>query len=113
MKMKKRTTTKQLQQAIKDKLLHITKAQKYSKSTRKTTTISIDTFKESLDFLCETIFCDTIGWHFEYDIKTKQYIIECGRMNGDADFIFIAHLCVNDGVKVENVDKALRAIEEE
>lgn len=110
--MRKRTTTKQIQQAITNNLLHITKAQKYSKSTRKTTTISTDTFKESLDFLCETIFSDAIGWHYEYDIKAKQYIIETGRMNGDADFIFVAHLCVNDGVKVESVDKALRAIDD-
>lgn len=111
--MRKRTTTKKLQQAIKDKLLHITKAQKYSKSTRKTTTISTDTFKYDLDFLCETIFADCVGWHFEYDIKAKQYIIETGRMDGDSDFIFIAHLCVNDGVEKEDIDKILRVIEEE
>ena len=111
--MRRKTTTKQLQQAIKDNLLHITKVQKYSKSTRKTTTISTDTFKESLDFLCETIFVDCVGWHFEYDIKAKQYIIETGRMNGNVDFIFIAHLCVNDGASREDIDKALSVIEEE
>ena len=90
----------------------IVKAEKYSKSTYKTTTISTDTFKDDLDFLCETIFADSIGWHYEYDIKSKQYIIECGRMNGDADFIFIAHLCVNDGMKVESVDKVLGVIDD-
>lgn len=111
--MRRKTTTKQLQQAIKDNLLKPIKAQKYSKSTRKTTTISTDTFIESLDFLCETIFCETIGWHYEYDIKTRQYIIECSRMDGDVDFIFIAHLCMCDGVKVESVDRILRVIEEE
>lgn len=111
--MRRKTTTKKLQQAIKDNLLHITKAQKYSKSTRKTTTISTDTFKESLDFLCETIFCDAIGWHYERDYRTGEYIIEAGRMNGDVDFIFIAHLCTCNGVKVESVDKTLRIIEEE
>lgn len=110
--MRRKTTTKQLQQAIKDNLLHITKAEKYSKSTRKTTTISTDTFKESLDFLCESIFADCVGWHYEYDIKTGQCITECGRMNGDADFIFIAHLCVNDGMKVESVDKVLGVIDD-
>lgn len=108
--MRRKNTTKQLQQAIKDNLLHITKVEKYSKSTRKTTTISTDTFRESLDFLCETIFADCVGWHFEYDIKVKQYITECGRMDGDVDFIFIAHLCACDGVKVESVDKALRVM---
>ena len=110
--MKKRTTSKQLNSAIKESLLKLVKAEKYSKSTRKTTTISTDTLRESLDFLCESIFADAVGWHYEYDIKAKQYIIECGRMDGDVDFIFIAHLCVNDGVKVESVDKALRVIED-
>lgn len=111
--MRRKTTTRQIQQAIKNNLLKLTKAEKYSKSSRKITTISTDTFRESLDFICETIFADCVGWHFEYDIKTKQYIIECSRMDGDVDFIFIAHLCACDGVKVESVDKALRAIEEE
>lgn len=111
--MQRKTTTRQIQNAINDNLLHITKAEKYSKSTRKTTTMSTDTFIESFDFLCETLFANCVGWHYEYDIKTKQYIIETGRMNGDVDFIFIAHLCVNDGVKLESVDKALRVIEEE
>ena len=111
--MQKQTTTLQLNTAITDKLLHITSAQKYNKSTHQTDVISSETFQESLDFLCESIFKDVVGWHFEYDIKEKQYIIEAGRMNGDSDFIVIAHLCVNDGVKVEDVAKVLRAIEEE
>lgn len=110
--MRRKTTTKKLQQAIKDDLLKLTKVEKYSKSTRKTTTISTDTFKDDFDFLCETIFSDAIGWHYEYDIKEKQYIIECGRMDGSVDFIFIAHLCACDGVKVESVDRALSVIED-
>ena len=63
--MRRKTTTKQLQQAIKNNLLKIIKAQKYSKSTRKTTTISTDTFKDDLDFLCETIFADCVGCHHD------------------------------------------------
>ncbi len=110
--MRRKTTTQQIQQAIKDNLLKLIKAQKYSKSTRKTTTISTDTFKDDLDFICETLFADCVGWHYEYDIKAKQYIIECGRMDGDVDFIFIAHLCVNDGVKVESIDKVLSVIDD-
>lgn len=111
--MRRKTTTKQLQQAMKNNLLKLTKVEKYSKSTRKTTTISTDTFRESLDFLCETIFVDCVGWHYEYDVKTRQYITECSRMDGDSDIIIIAHLCVNDGAKREEIDKALRVIEEE
>ena len=110
--MRRKTTTKKLQQAIKDDLLKLTKAQKYNKSTRKTTTISTDTFIESFDFLCETLFADCVGWHYEYDINAKQYIIEAGRMNGDADFIFIAHLCACDDSNVADIERILK-IEEE
>lgn len=110
--MRKRTTTRQLQQVITDKLLHIEKVEIYYKSTRQTDVISADVFQENLDFLCKTIFADAIGWHYEYDIKSKQYIIECGRMNGDVDFIFIAHLCACDGVGREDVDNALSVIDD-
>jgi hypothetical protein len=111
--MQKRSTTKQIQQAIKNNLLKLVKAEKYSKSTHKTTTISTDTFKDDLDFLCETIFADCVGWHYELNHETGNYEVETGRMDGDSDFIFIAHLCACDGVKVESVDKILNVIEEE
>ena len=110
--MRKRTTAQKIQQAITDKLLNITKAEKYSKSTRKTTTISTDTFKDDLDFLCETIFSDAIGWHYERDHETGEYEIDCGRMNGEVDTVIIAHLCVDDSANVENIDRILK-IEEE
>lgn len=110
--MRRKTTTRQIQQAIKNNLLKLTKAEKYSKSTRKTTIISIDTFKESLDFLCETIFSDAIGWHYERDYRTGEYIIEAGRMDGDVDFIFIAHLCACDDSNVEDIERILKFEEE-
>lgn len=111
--MKKRTTTQKLGTAIADNLLHIEKVEKYNKTTCKTTTISTDTFKEGLDFLCETIFSDAIGWYYELNYETANYEVECSRMNGSVDFIFIAHLCVNDGVDREDVDNVLNVIEEE
>lgn len=111
--MRKRTTTKKLQQAITNNLLKPIKAEKYSKSTRRTTIISTDTFKDDLDFLCETIFSDAIGWHYERNYKTGNYEIDCGRMDGDVDIVIIAHLCACDDVKREDIDKALRVIEEE
>lgn len=106
--MQKRSTTKQIQQAIKNNLLKLVKAEKYSKSTHKTTTISTDTFKDDLDFLCETIFADCVGWHYELNHETGNYEVETGRMDGDSDFIFIAHLCVNDNTSVEEVERILK-----
>lgn len=111
--MKKRTTTQKLQQVIKDNLLKLIKAQKYNKSTYQTEVISIDLFKDSLDFLCESLFADCIGWYYERNYETGGYVIETGRMIRESDFMFIAHLCANDGVSREKVEKALRVIEEE
>lgn len=111
--MRKRTTTRQLQQAISTNLLHITSAEKYHKNTRQTETISPETFKDSLDFVCESIFMDSIGWHFERNYKTGDYVIDCGRMNPDSDFVVIAHLRANEGVSREDIDRALMMNEEE
>ena len=110
--MRRRTTTRQIQHAIKNNLLKLIKAEKYSKSTRRTTTISTETFKDSFDFLCETIFASCIGWHYELNYKTGEYEIDCSRMNGDSDIVIIAHLCACDGVEVESVDNALSVIED-
>lgn len=111
--MRRKTTTKKLQQAIKDDLLKPTKVEKYSKSTRRTTTISTETFKDDLDFLCETIFADAIGWHYERNYRTGEYEIDCSRMDGDSDLVIIAHLCACDGIERECIDNALKVIEEE
>lgn len=110
--MQKRTTTQKLQQAIKNNLLKLIKAEKYSKSTHKTTTISTDTFKEGLDFLCETIFADCVGWHYELNHETGNYEVETGRMDGDVDFILITYLCAYDDSNVEDIERVLKVEEE-
>lgn len=110
--MRKQTTTKQLNSAITNNLLHITKVEIYHKPTRKTDVISADVFQESLDFLCESIFADSIGWYFEKDFRTGNYMVDCGRMNPNTDLIVIAHLCANEGVSRECIDEALTFVEE-
>lgn len=52
------------------------------------------------------------GWHYEKDYKTGQYIIETGRMDGNSENVVIAHLCVNDGVNVEDIERVLKIVEE-
>ena len=113
--MMQRTTTQKLHNALSNNLLTIEKAEIYHKSTRQTNAIEAEKFKESFDFLCESeIFLECIGWHYEAVIKENGcYIAECGRMDGGADIIVIAHLRVNKGVNVEDVDKALNVDEEE
>ncbi|RKI37055.1 hypothetical protein D7V86_24050 [bacterium D16-51] len=110
--MKRRTTTLQLQQAVTNNLLQIISAEAYSKSTRKTTAIPTDTFKYSLDIICETVLASCIGWHYERDYKTNGYIAECSRMDGCAENIVTVHLRVNDSSNVEEIERILK-IEEE
>ena len=112
--MRKRTTTKQLNSAITNNLLHITKAEIYYKTSRKTETIDVDKFKDSLDFLCESgVFSDAIGWHYERDYKLNGYITECGRENPDTEIIVTVYLGVGEGVIGEKIEKMLEVTEEE
>ena len=111
--MRKRTTTQQLSTAITNNLLHITKAEIYYKTSRKTEIIDTDKFKDSLDFLCESgVFVDAIGWHYERDIETNGYIAATGRMNPDTEIIVIAHLCDAENVATEDIEQALLFLEE-
>lgn len=106
--MRRRTTTKQLQQVIANNLLHIAKAEVYYKTSRETEVIPNDKFLECLDFFCESgIFRDAVGWLFEKDNKAGNYEIETGRMDGGVDIIVTAYFCKNDGVDDEDVEKAL------
>ena len=112
--MRKRTTTKQLNSAITNNLLHITKAEIYYKTSRKTETIDVDKSKDSLDFLCESgVFSDAIGWHYERDYKLNGYITECGRKNPDTEIIVTVYLGVGEGVIGEKIEKMLEVTEEE
>lgn len=110
--MSRITTTKKINETLTNNLLHIGKVEVYYKTSGKTETIDADAFQKSLGFLCETIFADCIGWHYERDINTGQYIAECSRKDGNSDLIIIAHLCACDSVNVEDVEKMLK-IEEE
>lgn len=112
--MRRITTTKKLQQVITNNLLHITKAEIYYKTSRKTEIIDIDKFHENLQFLCESgCFADAVGWHFERDYKIDNYVIETGRMNPDVEIIITVYLTVCNGVCREDVEKELNVIEEE
>lgn len=112
--MRKRTTTKQLQDAITSNLLHIAKAEVYYKTSRKTETIDIDTFKESLDFLYESgIFADFVDWHYERNLSAKdEYILDSGAMNPYSENVVTVYLRVADDVNGEDIERTLK-IEEE
>lgn len=107
--MRKRTTTLQIQNTIKNNYLHLEKAEIYNKTTQETETIPNDKFMESFDFLCESgFFVDSIGWYYEKNLSENgEYIFDSGRMNLYAENVIIAHLQVNDGVTDEDIERIL------
>ena len=112
--MKKQTTTKQLFEAIKNNKLKVTKVEVHYKSSNKTSCLNTDIFQESLEYLLEAgIFADCIGWHYENKYGTRDYICDSESMNPYSEKVMIAHLCACDGVNVEDVNKALKMIDEE
>ena len=112
--MRKRTTTLQIQKAIKSNYLHLIKAEIYNKSTRKTEEIANERFLESFYYLCESgFFMDAIGWHYERDYKTGIYEIEACRMDGDSNIVITAYFHKDDGEKEEDIEEMLLKIEEE
>ena len=113
--MRKRTTTQQLSTAITNNLLHITKAEIYYKTSRKTEIIDTDKFKDSLDFLCESgVFADFVDWHFERNISTKdEYKVDSGAMNPYSENIVTVYLRTGENVIGEEIEKMLEVMEEE
>lgn len=112
--MRRRTTTQKLHEAISNNLLTIQKVQYSYKSSSRIDEIDRDTFKDYLDFLCESgLFADCIDWHFEMSPSKKgEYIINSGAKNPCTENIITVYLSVGDGVDVEDIERILK-IEEE
>lgn len=112
--MRKQTTTKQLNSAITNNLLHITKAGVYYKTSRKTEIIDSGKFKDNLDFLCESgVFADFVDWHYERDISVKdEYKVDSGSMNPYSENVVTVYLHIGEDVDVEDIERTLK-IEEE
>lgn len=113
--MKKRTTTYQINEAITNNMLQVTKVEYYNKATYQMSTMDNTVFMEAFQFLCESgIFSDCTGWKFEKNHGAeREYIIETGRMNVESDCIVTVYLHVVDGAKVEDIEKILMVEEEE
>lgn len=112
--MRKRTTTKQLLEAITNCLLQVTKAECSYKSSNRIDEISKETFLDSLAFINESgVFSDFIDWHYERDLyENDGYIFDSGRMNPYTETIVTVFLRICDGVSGEEIGKALLFEEE-
>lgn len=112
--MQRKTTTQQLQEAITNNLLRVTKAEIHHKSSKRVDEISIDSFQESLEFLAETIFSGMLDWHYEKISNVDgEYIVDSGAMNQHSEDIVIVYMRVNDHANREEVERTLLFTEEE
>lgn len=112
--MRRRTTTKQLLEAITNGLLQITKAECSNKSSNRIDEISKETFLDSLAFINESgVFANFIDWHYERDLyENDGYVFDSGRMNAYAETIVIAYLRVCNGANKEEIERMLLFEEE-
>ena len=111
--MKKRTTTKQISTVITNNLLYVVGAECHYKSSNRVDKISAETFRESLDFLCESgVFAESLGWHYELDHKSGSYILETGRYNPHSEIIIAVYMRVCNGANAESVEKELLFLED-
>lgn len=112
--MRKRTTTGQLNSAITNNLLQVKKAECHYKSSSRIDEISRETFMDNLAFINESgVFSGFIDWHYEKNLSEKdEYIFDSGAMNPYSENVVIAHLSAGEGTSREDIDKALRIVEE-
>lgn len=112
--MRRRTTTKQLLEAITNGLLQITKAECSNKSSNRIDEISKETFLDSLAFINESgVFANFIDWHYERDLyENDGYVFDSGRMNAYAESVVIAYLRVCNGANEEEIERMLLFEEE-
>ena len=112
--MRRRTTTGQIDSVLSNELLTIEKVEVYYKTSRETETMDVDTFKDYLDFLCESgIFAYFVDWHFEMSpSKKREYIIDSGAKNPCSENIVTVYLQIGDYVNVEDIERILLFEEE-
>ncbi len=112
--MKRRTTTAQINEALTNDLLTITRTEVYYKSSRQTDHINPESFIEDFQFLCESnIFMDCVGWTYQQDHRTGGYVLEAGRGDSDSENIIIIFMRANNGVSDDDVKNALLMKEED
>lgn len=113
--MRRKTTTKQISTVISNNLLYVVGAECHYKSSSCIDKISAETFRESLDFLCESgVFADFVDWHYERNLSEKDgYIFNSGAMNPFTENIVTVYMRIANGANRESVEKELLFLEEE
>lgn len=108
--MRKRTTTKQLLEAITTKgLLEVIKVECSHKSSSRIDEMDKGTFLDNLAFINESgIFAGFIDWHYESGLPGKDgYTAGSGAMNPYTENVVTVYMEPSEGVTEEGIAKAL------
>lgn len=88
-------------------IVNVKNTTKASRDITETNQITPEKFKESIQFLNETIFKDAIDFFYEFTGKNSVFI-ECGMKNIYMEEYYRVKCSVCDGVTIEKVSKKLR-----
>ena len=109
-KKRKMTFTSNLAKVITSNMASVTKAEYYYKSSYLSDDLDTDVFTESLKALSKTkIFSEIVDWKYQVsDVKADELIIYGNPHDKYTGMVFIAHLKLNDGVDMADVEKVLK-----
>ena len=97
-------------EAIENKMISISSVEnetKFSGDITETDQIIPEKFIESIQFLNETIFRDSVDFFYEFT-GANSILIECGMKNQFMEEYYCITCSVCDGISAKEVDKKLR-----
>ena len=107
----KQTTAFNLHKAINDNLVAIKAVRVASKDDHFEKTITVEQFKDDLDFYLESgIFADYID--FKYELYNGHLNVYAGNMSCYCNVCILVELDVNDGASVIELNNVLRKVED-
>lgn len=104
------TDVSNLVEAIENKMISVDSVEcktEFSADMTETNQITPKKFIESIQFMNETIFKDTIDFFYEFT-GTNNILIECGMKNIYMEEYYRVECSVYDGVSAKEVDRKLR-----
>ena len=107
--MRRRTTTKQLLEAITNNLLQVRKIECSYKSSNQINELSKEIFLDNLAFINESgVFANFIDWHYGKNISVKdEYIFDSGAMNPYSENVVTVYLRKNNSTTDEEIQETL------
>lgn len=106
----KHTSATNLQKAINEKLVTIKSANVESKDDHEMRTITLEQFKNDLDFYMESgVFADSID--FKYELIGNDLKVYIGNMSSYCNDCITVEMVINDGVDKKDLENVIRKVD--